>query len=165
MSTLSEWTDFAIVAGAATAALLGLLFVAVSLRVEVIAHSDELRRRSAQTLSLLLTGLLAAVLLTIPAQPRWVLGVEFLALALSTAITVFALEPWTRRARERERSTILHILDITTPNITTCVLLVAVGVTLLLHDWWGLYLLVPALIAVLTGGVWNAWLILVKLSD
>jgi hypothetical protein len=165
MSGVGEWTDFAIVAGPATAALLGLLFVAVSIRVEVIARSDELRRRSAQTLSLLLTGLLAAVVLTIPEQPRWVLGVEFLSLAVATAITVIALEPWTKNERERERSTILHVLDLTTPNITTCVLLAAVGITLLLDDWWGLYFLVPALIAVLAGGVWNAWLILVKLSD
>ena len=160
---MSEWADFAIVTGGATAALLGLLFVAVSLRIEVIAASDELRKRSAQTLSLLLTGLFAALLLTIPEQPRWVLGVEFLALAVATAITVIVLDPWT--IRQRERSTIGRVLDITTPNITTCLLLAAVSVALLLGHQWGLYLLVPALVAVLSGGVWNAWLILVKLSE
>ena len=161
---MTEWKDFAIVAGGATAALLGLLFVAVSLRVEVIGRSEELSKRSAQTLSLLLTGLIAALLLTIPAQARWVLGVEFLALAVATAVTVLYLEPLTRRARERERTTIARVLDITTPNIATCVLLAAVGVTLLLGHERGLYLLVPAIIAVLAGGTWNAWLILVKLS-
>ena len=160
---MSEWADFAIVTGGATAALLGLLFVAVSLRIEVIVPSDELRKRSAQTLSLLLTGLFAALLLTIPEQARWVLGVEFLALAVATAITVIVLDPWT--IRQRERSTIARVLDITTPNITTCLLLVAVGVTLLRDHQWGLYLLIPALMAVLAGGVWNAWLILVKLSE
>jgi hypothetical protein len=165
LTVTSEWTDFAIVAGGATAALLGLLFVAVSIRVEVIARSDELRQRSAQTLSLLLTGLLAALLLTIPEQARWVLGVEFLALAVATAVTVIALDPLTKHERERERTTILRVLDLTTPNITTCVLLAAVGVTLLLGETGGLYLLVPALVAVLAGGVWNAWLILVTLSE
>jgi hypothetical protein len=54
---VSGWGDFAVVMGAATAALLGLLFVAVSIRVETIARSTELRERSAQTLTLLLTGL------------------------------------------------------------------------------------------------------------
>jgi hypothetical protein len=160
---LSEWTDFAIVTGGAPAALLGLLFVAVSLRIEVIAPSDELRKRSAQTLALLLTGLFAALLLTIPEQARWVLGVEYLALAVATAITVIVLNPWTKRTPEP--STITRVLDITTPNITTCLLLAAVGVTLLLGHQRGLYLLVPALIALLAGGVWNAWIILVKLSE
>jgi hypothetical protein len=60
--------------GAATAALLGLLFVAVSIRVETIAKSAELRNRSAQTLTLLLTGLLAAVLLAVPDQRKWALA-------------------------------------------------------------------------------------------
>jgi hypothetical protein len=160
---LTEWNDFAIVTGGASAALLGLLFVAVSLRIEVIARSDEVRGRSAQTLSLLLTGLLAAVLVTIPEQPRWVLGLEYLVLAAATAITAIVFVPWTRHARER--SMLMRILDVTTPNITTCVPLAAAGVVLLLDEQWGLYFLVPALIAVLAGGVWNAWLILVKLTD
>jgi hypothetical protein len=56
--------------GAATAALLGLLFVAVSIRVETIAKSAELRNRSAQTLTLLLTGLLVAALLAVPDQRK-----------------------------------------------------------------------------------------------
>jgi hypothetical protein len=159
---VTEWADFAIVTGGATAALLGLLFVAVSLRIEVIARSDEVRGRSAQTLSLLLTGLLAALLLTIPEQPRWVLGLEYLALAVATAIAAIAFVPWTKHGRER--STLMRVLDVTTPNITTCVPLASAGVVLLLDHQWGLYFLVPALIAVLAGGVWNAWLILVKLT-
>jgi hypothetical protein len=68
---VSGWGDFAVVMGAATASLLGLLFVAVSIRVETIAKSAELRNRSAQTMTLLLTGLLAAVLLAVPRAEGW----------------------------------------------------------------------------------------------
>ena len=46
---MSDWGDFAVVTGAATAALLGLLSVAVSIRVETITNSPELRNRSAQS--------------------------------------------------------------------------------------------------------------------
>jgi hypothetical protein len=67
--------------GAATAALLGLLFVAVSIRVETIARSAELRNRSAQTMAPLLTGLLATALLAVPDQRNWVLGAEYMVLA------------------------------------------------------------------------------------
>ena len=79
---MSGWGDFAAVIGAGSAALLGLLFVAVSIRVETIAKSAVLRNRTAQTLTLLLTGLLATALLAIPNQSKRALGVEYLALAL-----------------------------------------------------------------------------------
>jgi len=49
------------------------------------------------------------------------------------------------------------------PTITTCTLLLAAAIVLTLGHEGGLYLLVPALIAVLVGAVANAWLILVRL--
>ena len=87
---MTDWGVFSTVAGGATAALLGLLFVAVSIRVEVIAGSVELRNRAAQTGVLFLTGLLASLLLVIPEQERW-LGVEFLVLAGAAGATILAL--------------------------------------------------------------------------
>jgi hypothetical protein len=56
-------------------------------------------------------------------------------------------------------------LDATNPTVVTCSLLVIAGVVLILGHKDGIYLLVPALIAVLVGGVMNAWLILVRLTD
>ena len=67
---LKEWGGFAMVAGGAAAALLGLLFVAVSIRVNVIAGSAELRNRAAQTGVLFLTVVLATLLLDVPQQQR-----------------------------------------------------------------------------------------------
>jgi xanthine/uracil permease len=159
---VSGWTDFAVVVGAATAALLGLLFVAVSIRVETIAKSPELRNRSAQTLSLLLTGLLAAVLLAVPDQRKWALGIEYLVLAIVVAGVALTLD---RRAGSRSVSTVGRSLDAINPTIVTCSLLVIAAVILILDHEDGLYVLVPALIAVLVGGVVNAWLILVRLDD
>jgi len=43
---MAGWGDFATVMGAGTAALPGLLFVAVSIRVEAIGRSAELRGSS-----------------------------------------------------------------------------------------------------------------------
>jgi hypothetical protein len=50
---VEDWVAFATVAGAAAASLTGLLFVAVSIRIEVIGRSPELRNRAAQILLLL----------------------------------------------------------------------------------------------------------------
>jgi hypothetical protein len=159
---LNDWGLFAQLAGGATAALLGLLFVAVSIKVDVIARSTELRNRAAQTGVLFLTGLLAALFLAIPNQGRW-LGVEFLLLAGLAGGTVLAL------GRKADRSTTgsryARILAVSTPNTTTCVLLAAAGLTLLLGQAWGLYLFAAAVTAVLLGGSVSAWLLLVRVIE
>jgi hypothetical protein len=151
-----------VVVGAATASLLGLLFVAVSFRVETIAKSAELRNRSAQTLSLLLTGLLVATLLAVPGQRKWVLGIEYLLLAFVVTGVALLLD---RRAGGHSGSVIGRRLDAINPTVVTCSLVVIAAVILILGHKDGLYLLVPALIAVLVGGIVNAWLILVNLTD
>jgi hypothetical protein len=159
---LSGWGDFAVEMGAATAALLGLLFVAVSIRVEPIAGSAELRNRAAQTLTLLLTGLLVAALLAVPGQRKWTLGVEYLALALAVIGVAVVLD---RRAGRRSGSALGRRLDSVNPTFLTCSLLLVAGAVLVLGHEDGIYFVVPALIAVLVGGVVNAWLILVRLTD
>ena len=59
---------FAVIIGGAAGALIGLLFVSVSIRIEVISASPDFRNRGAATLSLFTTVLLVAVLLGI-SQP------------------------------------------------------------------------------------------------
>jgi hypothetical protein len=148
--------------GAATAALLGLLFVAVSIRVDTIARSAELRNRSAQTLTLLLTGPLVAALLAVPDQRNWVLGAEYLVLALAVAGVALVLD---RRAGIQRGSAVGRLLDAVNPTFVTCSLLAIAAVILVLGHKDGIYVGVPALVAVLVGGVVNAWLILVRLTD
>jgi len=81
---LQKWSTFAVVAGGAAAGLTGLLFVAVSIRIDAIAKSQELRNRAAQTLALFFIVLFIAILLSIPGQSLRVLGAELVALAAIT---------------------------------------------------------------------------------
>jgi hypothetical protein len=159
---MSGWTEFADVTGAGTAALLGLLFVAVSIRIEPIASPAELRNRSAQTMTLLTTGLLIALLLAVPNQHEWSLGVEYLVLAGVVIGVAVVLD---RRAGSQRGSSLGRVLDSINPTFITCSLLLIAAVLLIFGHENGIYVLVPALIAVVIGGVVNAWLILVKLPD
>jgi hypothetical protein len=152
---LKEWGGFAMVAGGAAAALLGLLFVAVSIRVNVIAGSAELRNRAAQTGALFLTVVLATLLLDVPQQER-ALGVEFLVLTAVTGGTLHLLDRHAVVVSASAR--IGRVIDAVNPNTLTCVLLAASGLTLLLGGAWGLYVFAAAVIVVLVGGVTNAWL-------
>ena len=94
------------VASGAAALLTALLFVAVSIRIDVIAKSRELRNRAAQTLALFVNVLFIAILLSILDQSVPILGVELVVLALLTGGGLLILD---RRARGRAR---LHPLPL-----------------------------------------------------
>jgi hypothetical protein len=88
---MHEWDTFAVVLGGSAGALVGLLFVAMSIHAGRISGSADLRNRAAQTLVVFATLLLVAVLLSIPLQPDWLLGVEPLVLAVIVAILLIIL--------------------------------------------------------------------------
>src|SRR5262249_39997341 len=90
------------------------------------------------------------------------LGVEYLVLALVVTGVAVVLD---RRAGRDAGSKIGRVLDAINPTFVTCSLLAVAAVVLILGHADGIYILVPALIAVLVGGVANAWLILVRLTD
>ncbi|HEX3788846.1 MAG TPA: hypothetical protein VHW44_13355 [Pseudonocardiaceae bacterium] len=160
---MTDWTEFAVITGGAAGALIGLFFVAVSIRITVIAGSPELRDRAAQTLGLFLIILLSAVLVAVPGQPDFGLGIELVVLAVLAGAAAMVLDQQAKRHRGTHR--IARTLENATPNAVTAGLTGAGGITLITGAHAGLYLLVPAAVAALTGGVINAWLILVALDD
>jgi hypothetical protein len=87
------WDTFAVVIGGAAGALIGLLFVSVSIRIDVISASPDFRNRGAATLCLFATVLLVAILLVVPDQDAWELGAELLLLALGAGRCARVAQP------------------------------------------------------------------------
>ena len=96
---MHEWDTFAVVVGGSAGALVGLLFVAISIHAARMAASPDLRGRAAQTLVIFAALLLIALLLAIPEQSQRVLGAEFLLLA---ALVTTALIWLDHRARQTD---------------------------------------------------------------
>jgi hypothetical protein len=157
---VEQWSTFAVIAGTVAGSLIGLLFVAVSIRIDVIAGSRTLRYQTGETLALFVTVLIVAVLLSIPGQAVRTLGVEVVVLAVVAGVSLFLLD---RQAGAEPG--IGEVLDNVNPNMVTSVLLLASGILLLFGVRDGIYVLVPAVIASTTGGIYSAWLILVKLTN
>jgi hypothetical protein len=155
---LTPWSTFAQVAGTAAAALIGLLFVAVSIRIDFIARSQELRNRAAQTLSRFGTVLVTAILIAIPGQATQALGAELTALAVIAGGGLFVLD---RRAKaDASTQAIRKTLEMSTPTTIVSTLLLVSGVLLAFGVHAGLYLLILPVLVALTGGVASAWLFL-----
>ena len=154
------WLSFGEALAAVGGALTGLLFVAVSVKSNVLAASLGLRSRAAQTLVLFLTSVLIAVLLVAP-QPAAALGWELLAVALVTGTALFILD---RRAGHSSDQGWARYIERFSPNTITAALVAVAGLTFLLKAGGGVYWLIPASVAGLVGGVVNAWLFLVRLT-
>jgi uncharacterized membrane protein len=159
---LQTWDAFATIAGGAAAALTGLLFVAVSIRADYIARSQELRNRAAQTLILFGTILVLAILMAIPGQGYRTLGAEVLALGVLTGAGLYVLDQRAKASRSQEA--IARVLEAVTPNMVTSLLLLAAGIIVLLGLRAGLYVLVAPVLTALVGGAASAWLFLTKIT-
>lgn len=155
------WLGFGEALAAVAGALVGLLFVAVSVKSDVLAASRSLNSRAAQTLVLFMTSVLVAVLLVAP-QPPAALGWELLAVAAVSAAALFILD---RRAGHDSDQGVARYIERFSPNAITAVLVGIAGLTFLLKAGGGLYWLIPAAVASLLGGVVNAWLFLVKATS
>jgi hypothetical protein len=152
------WHDFAVTTGGLAGALTGLLFVAVSIKSDVLAKSVSLRSRAAQTLVLFLTSALASILVVAP-QPANALGGELIGLAMLSGTALYVLD---RRGGHDQTSGVARFIETKSPNTITAVLFAVAGLTLLIGVGGGLYWLIPAAVASLAGGVINAWLFLVR---
>jgi hypothetical protein len=156
----APWSDFSVAVVGASAALTGLLVVAVSINVERILAGDALTGRSLNAMVLFVVPLVVGVLVLVPGQPRTGLGVE---LALTGAAAGGCLlrinRPGSRGTLEPLLSWVLVRL---LPSATITGGLLAAGVSLLAGAGGGLYWVVPVVLVSFLGGLATAWVLLIE---
>lgn len=160
---MESWDTFAVIVGGAAAALLGLLFIAISIRLNVFASNVELRNRAGGTLTLFGIVLLLALMLAIPGQSRRVLGVEVVVLAVLGGLGLFFLS-W-RAGRNRGQQVIGRVLEMVSPDTITTVLLLVAGLLLVFRVPAGMYVLVAPVLTAFVGGLTSAWLFMTRVPD
>lgn len=157
----SEWSDLFVASAGASAALAGLVFVAVSINIERILKFEELPARSQMTLLLLLSVLLVSIIGLIPGQSSTALGAELLGegLVFGAAIAVLSKRGISRKA-------VLAGWVLLTRQLLTAagtVPLVIGAVSILAEAGGGLYWTVGGMVFAIVAGVGNAWALLVEI--
>jgi hypothetical protein len=163
---VDEWHDFFLAAAGAAAVLAGLVFVGVSINLEMIMSdpASGLAGRALEALALLVAVLIVTLLLLVPSQRMVLAGAEVLAVgvvdwAAVVIIQLLALRNW----QSLEPAFRRHLV----PRVVLCQVatlpIVAAGVGLMGWGIGGLYWLVVGVVLSFLVAVLDAWVLLVEI--
>jgi hypothetical protein len=158
-SGASEWTDLFVAAAGASAALTGLVFVAVSINIQEILRLPGVPDRALATLMLLLGAVVISLLPLIPDQSDTALGLELVlvGLAFIAVICVTGARSFMRSDNPAVRIELVVLAGLgTLPYVVG-------GVLLLADAGGGLYWVIAGVIGAIVGAVLNAWVLLVEI--
>jgi hypothetical protein len=164
---MDQWHDFFLAMAGAAGVLTGLVFVAVSINLQVIVSEpgSGLPGRAGEALILLVAVLTASVLLLVPGQGTALIGGEVLVVGLATwgwvvAIQLLRLRSWGTMRPDLRRAFVLRAV---LGQIATLPLVVA-GVAVLVVGMGGLYWLVAGMVFTILVALFEAWVLLVEIN-
>jgi hypothetical protein len=156
----SGWHDLLVAVAGASAALAGLLFVAISINLRQILDVPVLPSRAASALGALFLALIVSVLALVPGQSRTVLGAELLVCAVP--IWLATTYRYVHAGRAEQQSRFAYGSDLTVAELAV-VPVVGAGVSLVTGAGGGLYWLVPGFVFAFITAAVNGWVLLVEI--
>jgi hypothetical protein len=155
----SEWHDVFAAVASASAALAGLLFVAISINLKQIVEIPVLAARAATALGALFLALVVSILMLVPGQGRLIIGGELLACAAPAwVVTTYG---YMRAGRAEQQNRLAYGIDLVMAQLAV-IPIVCAGVSVMAGAGGGLYWLVPALVFVFISAGAKAWVLLVE---
>jgi modulator of FtsH protease len=156
-----EWKDLFVAVAGASAALAGLLFVAVSINVERIIKYEGLPERGLEALTMLLVPLVVSIAGLLPGQSHVALGLELL--GITAALVAMLLRLPIAQLPEGIETPSGYVLGRRLVRLSGTVLLGIGALAELFAVAGGLYWIAAAIVALILGAVVNAWVLLVEI--
>jgi len=160
------WETFAAANAGAAAALAGLLFVGVSINVNVIVESTRSTGRALEAFMLLMSALVISVLVLVPGIPTDALGVALVVVGVGVwlVVTRGAVRALPRFGGVDEGTAPRGSAEARIVLLQLAVVPIAIaGATLLAGSGGGLYWLAPAVILAYVSALANAWVLLIEI--
>ena len=158
------WRDAYVMLGTAAAALIGLLFVVMSIHLDEISNNRVYRIRARNNLFYLFVMVVEATLILIP-QPMRVLGIEIAAINVCL-LMLHGRNLYTFAYRNRDVGSSGGFQAYTALRfIAGDFLAIAGGVLLIESSNWGLYFITASYVVFLGSVILNAWLIMLGVGQ
>lgn len=157
------WTTMYGATAASSAALAGLLFVALTVNLSRILPDAGHVARAREALGGLLSLLIIAILILIPGQSRTALGIELL--CLGAALTAVSARFEIRTLRRMPSGRRAHWASRRLTYNAGTVAIIAAGVSLLAGVGGGLYWLCATLPIYFLWSAANAWVLVVEAAE
>jgi hypothetical protein len=155
----SEWTDFFVASAGASAALTGLVFVAVSINIERILRLAGVPERALVTLLLLLGVLVVSLVALVPELSRTALGLLLLGQALVWTVAIAALGYQSMTGLNRRA----WLASRSVPLALGTLPFVVGALSLLAESGGGLYWTFAGVLGATLAAVLTAWVLLVEI--
>jgi hypothetical protein len=157
--TPADWHEFFVAAVGASAALLGLLFVTISINLEHILKYRHLPGRAAGTLGTLLSVLVVCSFGLAPGQSNQTLGVEILVSGAVVATQAVWVSVGKRSEGDPLSWTLGNLPFLLLPGLA----FVGGGCSLLAGSGGGLYWVLAGTVLTFVAASVNAWVLLVEI--
>ncbi len=162
---IAQWQTFYLMVGTASATLIGLLFVAVSIHIDDFHRksSADLHSFAALTFNCFFYVLLISILFLVPKLSSWGLGIPLLLLS-GLGLANMAVQQHRIQTSRLKHSDQSMAAKFNVPILSLSALLV-IAIGILLQAAYSLYGLIVAIISLLIAASQNAWSLLVQSGD
>jgi modulator of FtsH protease len=162
----ARWSDFALAQLGASAALLGLVFVGLSINLKDVIGSRQLVNRALEAVVALGSVLVASTAVLIPRQSRGALSAELIVLAGFVFSVVFRLQIGAAgqvAQPGREGPPPISIAVRRVLGLGAPLLLAVAGITLAACAGAGLYWWPAAIVVAYLGALTDAWVLMIEI--
>jgi hypothetical protein len=161
---MAAWANFFAAQVSASAALLGLLFVSLSINLTKVLALQALPARAFTALLMLLVVLIVASLMLAPDVPMAVDGSEVLVVSLLAWAVVIRLELQTWKNTAADASHRRRLVFLTVLDQTAMALYVVASLAMFFMGPAALYWLVAAMLLSFLKATLDAWVLMVEIN-
>jgi len=157
----ASWANFFVAEVGASAALTGLLVVAISINLTRILAIAQLPGRAAEGLIVLVGAFVLSSVALVPDQPSAVFAAEVLAIGLLMLLLPLSIQLPSWKAAEGVSLTKQYIRLIV--NVIAGLPVIVAGALLVMGSGAALHWVAAGIIISLVTAVWNAWVLLIEI--